>query len=179
MMRLPSSPSGAALPNIIAARPPAGADPRGACRDQLGRSDHRPGHDAHMWRRSFGQRLDRPVRDVGSFRSVALQDGGARFDAHPFGAQGMSRRNRTAGSSAAQLPARARVHDARDHAGRRHADRHATVRIGPTAPPDAKPHGQAGRGPHHVPVCGLRAPPRPVEPEGGRVTGPHPDSTRS
>lgn len=134
-MRAPSSPSDAAPPSIVAAGPPTGADQRGASRGQLGRSDRRPGHDAQTWR-SLGRWIDRLVHDVGSFLSVALRGGGARFDAHPFAARtGLSRQRRPAGSSAAGSRLEARdVHDARDHAGRHGAD--AAVPIRRASPPE-------------------------------------------
>ncbi len=115
------------------------------------------GHDPQTRRRSFGQRLDRPVHEVGSFPSVALRDRGARFDAHPFPPRkGLSHRSRTAGSSVASSRPEARgVHDARDHAARRGAALHAVVRIRPPAPPDAKPRGQA---PGPLAACRSAAP---------------------
>ncbi len=60
------------------------------------RSGHRREYDAEKPRRSFDERLDGLVRDVGAFRAVALKDLVERqFDGHPFAARrGLARAER-------------------------------------------------------------------------------------
>ncbi len=83
-MREPWSPSDAASARTVAAGVPE-CDNREATRDDRGRSGHRREYDARRPRRSFGERIDGLVQDVGLFRCVALQDVVARqFDGHPF-----------------------------------------------------------------------------------------------
>ncbi len=49
------------------------------------RSGHRREHDGRQPRRSFDERVDGVLRDVGAFRAVALRDLVERqFDGHPF-----------------------------------------------------------------------------------------------
>ena len=61
-----------------------GAD-RERLRDRRERSGHRREHDPRQPRRSFAERVNGAIRDVGMFRAVALQDLVARqFDGHPF-----------------------------------------------------------------------------------------------
>lgn len=56
-------------------------------RERRERSGHRREHDARRPRRSFTERVNGAIRDVGMFRAVALQDLVARqFDGHPFAA---------------------------------------------------------------------------------------------
>ena len=64
---------------------------RGANRERLRerreRSGHRREHDPRQPRRSFTERVNGAIRDVGTFRAVALRDLVARqFDGHPFAA---------------------------------------------------------------------------------------------
>lgn len=55
--------------------------------DRRERSGHRREHDPRQPRRSFAERVDGAIRDVGMFRAVALRDLVARqFDGHPFAA---------------------------------------------------------------------------------------------
>ena len=87
-MREPRSPSDAALSRTAPTGAPAGEDRRDPSRDDRGRSGHRSEYDARKRRRSFGERTDGLVRDVGMFRCVALQDVVARqFDGHPIAAR--------------------------------------------------------------------------------------------
>ncbi len=60
------------------------------------RTGHRREYDARQPRRSFDERVDGLVRDVGAFRAVALKDLSARqFDGHPFAARrGLARAER-------------------------------------------------------------------------------------
>ncbi len=64
--------------------------------DDRGRSGHRREYDAEKPRRSFDERLDGLVRDLGAFRAVALKDLVERqFDGHPFAARrGLARAER-------------------------------------------------------------------------------------
>ena len=56
--------------------------------ERRARSGHRREYDASKPRRSFDERLDGLVRDVGAFRAVALRDLVERqFDGHPFAAR--------------------------------------------------------------------------------------------
>ena len=68
-------------------------DPRS---DGRTRSGYRREYDAGKPRRSFDERLDGLVRDVGAFRAVALRDLIERqFDGHPFAARrGLARAER-------------------------------------------------------------------------------------
>ena len=61
-----------------------------------GRTGHRREYDARQPRRSFDERVDGVVRDVGAFRAVALRDLVERqFDGHPFAAaRGLARAER-------------------------------------------------------------------------------------
>ena len=63
--------------------------PRGRDRgDRRERSGHRREYDPRQPRRSFAERVNGAMRDVGMFRAVALQDLVARqFDGHPFPAR--------------------------------------------------------------------------------------------
>lgn len=55
--------------------------------DRRERSGHRREYDPRQPRRSFAERVNGAVRDIGMFRAVALQDLVARqFDGHPFAA---------------------------------------------------------------------------------------------
>ncbi len=60
------------------------------------RSGHRREYDARQPRRSFDERVEGVVRDVGAFRAVALKDLVERqFDGHPFAARrGLARAER-------------------------------------------------------------------------------------
>lgn len=62
-----------------------------------GRTGHRREYDARQPRRSFDERFDGVVRDVGAFRAVALRDLVERqFDGHPFAAsRGLVRAERS------------------------------------------------------------------------------------
>ncbi|MXY79195.1 MAG: hypothetical protein F4Y94_05815 [Chloroflexi bacterium] len=56
-------------------------------RERRERSGHRREHDPRQPRRSFAERVNGAIRDVGTFRAVALRDLVARqFDGHPFAA---------------------------------------------------------------------------------------------
>ena len=70
-----------------------GRDPRPERRERTG---HRREYDARQPRRSFDERVDGLVRDVGAFRAVALRDlVERRFDGHPFaGRRGVARAER-------------------------------------------------------------------------------------
>ena len=87
-MREPWSPSDAARGRTAEAGAPERDDRRDPSRGARGRSGHRSEYDAGKRRRSFGERIDGLVQDVGLFRCVALQDVVARqFDGHPFAAR--------------------------------------------------------------------------------------------
>ena len=60
------------------------------------RSGHRREYDARQPRRTFDERVEGVVRDVGAFRAVALKDLiERRFDGHPFAARrGLARAER-------------------------------------------------------------------------------------
>ena len=70
--------------------------PRAARERGRGRSGHRREYDGRQPQRSFQERVDGLVRDVGTFRTVALKDVVARqFDGHPFAArQGVAQAER-------------------------------------------------------------------------------------
>ena len=87
-MREPWSPSDAVQERTAQTGAPERGDRRDLPRDDRGRSGHRREHDARRPRRSFGERIDGLVQDVGMFRCVALRDVVARqFDGHPFAAR--------------------------------------------------------------------------------------------
>ena len=69
---------------------------RGRRPEGRARSGHRREYDSEKPRRSFDERLDGLVRDVGAFRAVALRDLVERqFDGHPFAARrGLARAER-------------------------------------------------------------------------------------
>ena len=76
---------------------PARDDGRDALRPEgRERTGHRREYDARLPRRSFDERVDGAVRDVGAFRAVALRDLVDRqFDGHPFaGRRGVARAER-------------------------------------------------------------------------------------
>lgn len=71
-------------------RDPASRRPRRDRDREIGgeRSGHRREYDGRQPHRSFHSRVDGVVRDVGTFRAVALKDVVARqFDGHPFAAR--------------------------------------------------------------------------------------------
>ena len=72
-------------------------DERGDVRSEAReRSGHRREYDGRLPRRSFDERVEGVVRDVGAFRAVALRDLVERqFDGHPFAARrGLARAER-------------------------------------------------------------------------------------
>ena len=65
-------------------REPAREEWREAWTERRERTGHRREHDARQPRRSFDERVDGVIRDVGAFRAVALRDLVERqFDGHP------------------------------------------------------------------------------------------------
>ena len=65
-------------------REPAREEWREALPERRKRTGHRREHDARQPRRSFDERVDGVIRDVGAFRAVALRDLVERqFDGHP------------------------------------------------------------------------------------------------
>ena len=85
------------MPDRVVARDEGrGVRPEGREPNGRERTGHRREYDARQPRRSFEERVEGMVRDIGAFRVVALQDlVGRHFDGHPFVARrGVARAER-------------------------------------------------------------------------------------
>ena len=83
-------------------------------REQRQRSGHRREYDPRSKRRSFQERMDRAVADIGVYRSVATRDlAEAHFEGHPFAAR------RTRAGAHRPCPARRCLQGAYAHRTRR------------------------------------------------------------